>query len=96
MSHHSLTFFNSEFISSSNDFRSLADANKLVSSANILKERTSEELGRSLMYIKNSKGPCQRASLRDTADHGLIGRLGIAQGDVLLPVCQITFKPGQR
>ena len=51
MSHHSLTFLNSEFISSSNDFRSLADANKLVSSANILKERTSEEL---VLFVINN------------------------------------------
>lgn len=55
--HHSLTFLSSKFIYNSNDFKSLAETNKLVSSANTLKERTPEQFGRSLMYSKNKKGP---------------------------------------
>ena len=56
MSHHSLTCCSSKFICGSNDFISFAEANKLVSSANILNERNSEKVGKSLMYITNRKG----------------------------------------
>ena len=51
------TFASSEFIKCSSDFKSLAEAKTLVSSANILKHNFSEQFGKSFMYIKNKRGP---------------------------------------
>ena len=48
-SHQSLTFSNSVLISCSRLLRSCAEAKTFVSSANILKDSTLEQLGRSLM-----------------------------------------------
>ena len=45
MSHHSLKFLRSKIICNSNDFKALAETNNLVSPANILIERTSQQLG---------------------------------------------------
>ena len=51
------TFASSEFIKCSSDFKSLAEAKTLVSSAKILKHNFSEQFGKSLMYIKKKRGP---------------------------------------
>ena len=51
------TFASSEFIKCSSDFKSLAEAKTLVSSAKILKHNFSEQFGKSFMYIKNKRGP---------------------------------------
>ena len=62
ISHHFFTFASSEFIKCSSDFKSLAEAKTLVSSAKILKHNFSEQFGKSFMYIKNKRGlnvlPC--------------------------------------
>lgn len=89
MSHHSLMFFSSEFIWSSNTFN-LYQMQTFVSSTNILNEKNFQLLGRSFIYIKNNKGH-NRASI----DNGLIWRLGITQFEVLLPLRKVAFKPGQ-
>ena len=57
ISHHFLTFASSEIIKCSSDFKSLAEAKILVSSAKILKHNFSEQFGQSFMYIKNNRGP---------------------------------------
>ena len=49
-SHHTLTFPNLELINVSRFFKSRAEAKRFVSSANILKVRVPEQLGRSLIY----------------------------------------------
>ena len=57
ISHHFFTFASSEFIKCSSDFKSLAEAKTLVSSAKILKHNLSEQFGKLFMYIRNKRGP---------------------------------------
>ena len=59
MSHQTIIFFNSVFISSSRVLRSLAEANTFILSANILNDRIFEQFDRSFMYIKNIIGPSE-------------------------------------
>ena len=56
-SHHSLTLDNSWLIKFCNSTAFEEDTKILVSSANILKENLSEQLGISLMYSGKRRGP---------------------------------------
>ena len=57
ISHHFFIFASSEFIKRSSDFKSLAEAQTLISSAKILKHNFSEQFGKSFMYNRNKRGP---------------------------------------
>ena len=52
-----MKIFNSEFIICSSSVTEFAAMLILVSSANILGEALSRQLGKSFMYIKNNRGP---------------------------------------
>ena len=57
ISHHFFIFSGSEFIKRSSDFKPLAEAKTLVSSAKILKHNFSDQFGKSFMYNRNKRGP---------------------------------------